>query len=241
MSSDLYASPEPQRLAFIALTQNRRFASRAPATVAIKPPGGVLGPYAAAPLHRDGLPTDRGVYVVQPVLAKAGVYSATIKTAGQTIELPFQVQPKPHGPAVGSIAPAAASPTTTKPLGVKPLCTRKPMCPLHSRSLDEVIGKGRPVAVMFATPALCQSAYCGPVLDTLLPIVTRLQDRIDFVHVEIYRDMTGTNVSPTVTAWNLSSEPWLFAVDPTGKIVSRLDGAFASDEIETVLRQLTPA
>ena len=38
-------------------------------------------------------------------------------------------------------------------------------------SLAEVIGAGTPVAAMFATPALCASQYCGPVLDELLDVL----------------------------------------------------------------------
>ncbi len=212
-----------------------------PASIAIKPLHSPIGPYVPAPLHRSGLPKDRGVYVIDPVLSKPGVYTATVKIDGSAVQLAFQVQAKPVVPTVGDQAPTAASPTFAKPLGVKPICTRTPMCPLHKLSLADLIGKGRPVAVIFATPALCQSQYCGPILDTLLPFATRYAEQIDFVHVEIYRDLTGTTVSPTVDAWNLSSEPWLFAVNPEGKIVDRLDGAFASDEIDALLHQILPA
>jgi hypothetical protein len=241
MSSDLYASPKPQRLAFIAKAKSGAYASKGPASIAIKPLHSPIGPYVPAPLHRSGLPKDRGVYVIDPVLSKPGVYTATVKIDGSAVQLAFQVQAKPVVPTVGDQAPTAASPTFAKPLGVKPICTRTPMCPLHKLSLADLIGKGRPVAVIFATPALCQSQYCGPILDTLLPFATRYAQQIDFVHVEIYRDLTGTTVSPTVDAWNLSSEPWLFAVNPEGKIVDRLDGAFASDEIDALLHQILPA
>jgi hypothetical protein len=64
-------------------------------------------------------------------------------------------------PVPGDAAPRAASPTTTNSLGVNPICTRKPPCPLHTVSLSDVIGAGKPVAVLFATPALCTSQFCG--------------------------------------------------------------------------------
>jgi hypothetical protein len=86
---------------------------------------------------------------------------------------------------------------------------------------------------------LCQTRFCGPVLDQLLPLSEEFADRVDFVHVEIYRDTTGQEVVPTVEAWGLPSEPWLFAIDATGTITDRLDGAFATDEIEAMLTQLT--
>jgi hypothetical protein len=42
-----------------------------------------------------------------------------------------------------------------------------------------------------------------------------------------------------VNAWGLESEPWLFGIDPTGKIVSRIDGAFDRGEIRNLLTNLT--
>lgn len=238
LSSDLYASNDPQRFAFVVRQQSGGYASGAPATISMKAPDGSQTSAAQATLHTKGLPGKRGVYVVKAPFPQTGVYYATIKTQGETLELPFQVKAKAEAPAVGTAAPTVASPTTADPLGVNPLCTRKPACPLHSKSLADVIGKGTPVAVMFATPALCQSQYCGPVLDTLLPYTKQYAGKIEFVHVEIYTDIKATDVVPTVSAWNLPGEPWLFGIDGQGKITARLDGAFASDEIETLLAQL---
>jgi hypothetical protein len=235
LSSDLYASPQPQRLAFVIFTAQRASASGPPATLTIAPPNGAAGTPMPAKLRTEGLPDKRGVYVVEPTLATAGIYKGTIEIEGERLDLPFQVAPKSQAPVAGATAPTVASPTTTNTLGVKPLCTRDPQCPLHQRSLSDLVGKGRPVAVMFATPALCQTQYCGPVLDTLLPFTKDYGDRIDFVHVEIYKDGTATTLVPTVATWDLASEPWLFGIDATGKVTARLDSAFASDEIRGVL------
>jgi hypothetical protein len=241
VSSDLYASPRPQRLAFVVDKQNGNFASTAPAHVAIKPPQGELGPYTVAPLHSEGLPENRGVYVMAPVLARPGIWTAEVQTAGQQLEMVFQVNAQPSAPTIGAMAPRVASPTQSRPLGVNPLCTRNPQCPLHTTSLSTLIGKGRPTAVIFATPALCKLKYCGPVLDMYLPIAHEFASQVDSVHVEIYADKTGTTLSPTVTAWKLPSEPWLFGVDPSGRITARLDGAFAADEARQVLAELARA
>jgi hypothetical protein len=119
-----------------------------------------------------------------------------------------------------------------------PICTRSPVCDLHSTSLDTLIGKGRPVAVLFATPARCVSAYCAPVLDALLPLVDEYADRVDVVHCDIYLDNRTQEVSPTVAAWSLPSEPWMFGVDATGTITARLDGAMGQDEMRQMLASL---
>lgn len=240
LSSDLYASPGPQRLAF-AIAIGAKFASGAPAKVAVAPPGSTQGPVYATTLHREGLPKGRGVYVADVVLDRPGAWNALALTAGRRVAFVLDVGKQPKAPVVGTAAPRAPSPTRAETLGVKPICTRKPPCPLHEVSLADVIGTGRPVAALFATPALCQSQYCGPVLDELLDLRAPFSDAVTFVHVEIYRSNRGATLVPTVEAWGLPSEPWLYTIDGAGTIVGRLDGAFAGDEMQAQLEALTAA
>ena len=80
-------------------------------------------------------------------------------------------RPQPKAPVVGAAAPRAPSPTLDRHARREAdLHAASPRCPLHDVSLADVIGTGTPVAAMFATPALCQSQYCGPVLDELLDL-----------------------------------------------------------------------
>ena len=237
LSSDLYASPDPQRLAF-AIYKGSKPSSSGSAKLALAPPGATKGTVYATTLQTAGLPKGRGVYVADALLPTEGVWKALAITGGKRVPFAVQVNAQPVAPAVGAPAPRAASPTRADTLGVKPICTRTPPCPLHTVSLSEVLGTGRPVAVLFATPALCQSQYCGPVLDELLKIKRPYEDRVTFVHVEIYRSSTGAALAPTVEAWGLESEPWLFTVDGAGSIVGRLDGAFGGDEMTAQLDAL---
>ena len=115
------------------------------------------------------------------------------------------------------------------------------MCPLHTQSLSTVIGAGKPVAALFATPARCQSQYCAPVLDEFLDTITSYGDQIVPVHIEIYQKPTGTALISTVEAWRLPSEPWLFGIDATGTVQSRIDGAFGGTEMKALLDALGAA
>ncbi len=237
LSSDLYASADPQRLAF-AIAKGSDYASTAPAQVELAPPGADEGTVLDTTLHKAGLPKGRGVYVAEPVLDVPGVWSAIALTRGRRVKFAIEVKEAAGAPTVGDAAMLVPSPTKADPLGVKPICTRVPRCPLHAMSLDALAGSGRPIAVLFATPARCQSAYCGPVLDELLELTADYEDRVDFLHVEIYRSNTGADVAPTVEAWGLPSEPWLYTVDASGTIAGRLDGAFGSDEMADLLDAL---
>jgi hypothetical protein len=237
LSSDLYVSDTPQRFAF-AMLAKEGFASQGSATLAVAPEGTTPTEFVETTLHEAGLPERRGVYVVELTLDRAGVWDGIADREGEKLPFVFQVKAQADAPTVGASAPADASPTTANALGVDPICTRDPMCDLHTQSLDTIVGKGKPVAVLFATPARCQSQYCGPVLDSLLPLVGDYWDRVHVVHVDIYQDLRTTLTSPTVTAWGLPSEPWLFGVDAGGVITARLDGAFGQDEMRALLDDL---
>jgi len=240
LASDLYASPDPQRIVF-ALAEGPKYASGPPARLAYGQ-SRKLGAPVETVLHSRGLPKRRGIYTAEVALPQAGPWLGVVQVKKdgkrQNASLAFQVQDQPKAPVPGAPAPRAASPTVANPLGVDPICTRNPPCPLHDVSLDAAIGAGKPVAVMLATPALCQSRYCGPVLDDLLTLTDQYKDRITFVHVEIYTNLSGNETTPTVQAWGIQTEPWLFGVDATGNVVSRLDGAFGHDEQLQLLQRL---
>jgi hypothetical protein len=244
LSSDIYASPLPQRFAF-AIAKGPRYSSGPPARVAFVPPG-VKGKTQVdvlpTRLYKQGLPKGRGIYVTETVFDKPGVWSAVVFTRGKKVPFAIQVENTAVAKTVGSPAPRAPSPTKANTLGVHPICTRVPACPLHKVSLSDVIGRGQPVAAMFATPALCQSQYCGPVLDELLAVRAHYESAgMVFVHIEIYPSKTAVNYAPTPVAWGIQTEPWLFTVNKAGTIVGRLDGAMGREEIVAHLDALAAA
>jgi len=241
-SSDLYASPNPQRFTLVlqqGTSDGVQYVAGPALDVRFRAPGSTeWTPYVRTQLDRAGLPKGRGVYRMATTFAQPGNWDGQARFSGTTTKFKMTLPAAAVAPEIGEAAPRAASPTKTNTLGVNPICTRVPQCPLHTVSLADVVGAGRPVAVMFATPALCTSMYCGPVLDELLAVRAPYQDRITFVHVDIYKNSRGTQESPTVLAWKLPSEPWLFTVDGAGNIVNRLDTAMGRDEVQQALDEL---
>jgi hypothetical protein len=239
VSSELYPTDTRQRFAF-ALSDGVTYLSGPPATIAFEAPNGRTTAPRTATFHAEGLPEGRGIYVTETVLDQEGIWYGLVDVDvdGVASELPFQVVPV-SSPVPGQAAPTAPSPTVADRLGVDPLCTREPACPLHDVSLADLVGTGEPVAVMFATPARCETQYCGPVLDLLLDVLEEgRHPDLPVVHVEIYRSLTGAALVPTVTDWRLESEPWLFGLDGSGTVVARLDGAFDRSEIRGLLDRL---
>ena len=51
-------------------------------------------------------------------------------------------------------------------------------------------------------------------------------------------DDTSQDLVPTLDAWHIQSEPWLYGVSGDGTIVSRMDGGFDRAEIRSVLQKL---
>src|SRR5262249_31321989 len=94
------------------------------------------------------------------------------------------------------------------------------------------LGK-RPIVLLFATPALCQSRVCGPVVDIEEQVKhTRPKSDTAYIHMEVYNNnKLQDGYRPQLLAYHLPAEPWLFAINRKGKVVSELEGAFSADEL----------
>jgi hypothetical protein len=139
---------------------------------------------------------------------------------------------------VGDPAPPVASPTIGD-LPIEQLTTDpQPDERLYRLSLDEALTNGRRTVVVFATPAFCQTAACGPLLNTVKPVIDQYPET-DFVHVEVYTgfrepDFDPTDperLAPSVAAFRLVSEPWVFVMDEDGVITARFEGAMDEEEL----------
>ena len=149
--------------------------------------------------------------------------------------------------AVGSKAVSAKTPVATKPSRIKRICTRKPPDPMHYISLDRALTNGKPTVVSFATPLLCESQLCGPIVDEQLLVYRDVGKRLaNFVHVEEFLpgndlqppEAKAANQSTGFKAWNLLTEPWVFVVDGKGVIRARFEGPVVADEIRAALQPL---
>ena len=114
--------------------------------------------------------------------------------------------------------------------------TRLPPDDMHDVAFADVIGR-KPVALLFATPALCASRVCGPVVDIALQLKSTYGDRVQFIHQEVFVDNEpGKGLRPALRAFALETEPWLFVFDRRGRVVARLEGSFGFDAFERALR-----
>lgn len=197
--------------------------------------GTALGDPVPLARRADGLP--RPYYALRLAVAAPGVYTVRTEIDGIGSELAFQVfepdQAVLLGP--GDALPAIATPTAVDAHGVDPICTADPVCPLHEVTLADALGEGRPTALLVSTPAFCQLAICGPVLDVTLAVREQFPD-VRFVHAEVYAEpeVDVERTAPIVDALGLHFEPCLFLAGSDGQIVERLDTIF--DEVELAER-----
>lgn len=207
------------------------------------PEGTIIAEDLTAVLRTDGLP--RPYYAFEFTPALVGFYDFTMDVEGTEVISQFQVV-EPDAPAIadrvgpGDEMPALVTPTVADPLGVTPLCTREPQCPLHDQTVADVVGNG-PMALLVATPAFCQTVVCGPVLDVMLDFVPDYPD-VSFVHAEVFTNPTENQTppviddfAPVVTDLGLPYEPVFYVVDGDGVVRDRLDYIFDGSDMRAAL------
>ena len=138
-------------------------------------------------------------------------------------------------PAVGDDAPSVDTPTVADVGDVGKIDTRDPHDTMHDVDLADVLGE-QPVVLLFATPALCVSRVCGPVVDIAEQVKSERPDDAAFIHMEVYNDNDpNKGIRPQLQAYGLKTEPWLFVIDSDGKVSTRIEGAFSIDELDAAL------
>ncbi|HWB72982.1 MAG TPA: hypothetical protein VG452_12275 [Egibacteraceae bacterium] len=229
-----------QRVAFGLATQDNTPVENADVRVWLVPEAGSpTGPSPASFHPRLGA---RGVYLASVDVAAPGGGWGVAVTGGEAEG--GQAATRALAPSdsatvtSGEPAVAAATPTMADPLGVGEVCTRRPPCGMHETSLDGALADGRPVVLTFATPAYCQTAMCGPVVDTVESArAARDWGDVAWIHVEIYAD-AGRTLMPAVADWGLPSEPWVFFIDRRGTVTARLEGPVLEPEVATLAAAL---
>jgi hypothetical protein len=183
------------------------------------------------------------VYAADLKFPRPGNWSilTVTRVGGRLIGSPLQVSVKTpkadRVPAVGEQPPAVRTDTLASARGdVEAIDTRVPPSDMHERSFSEVVGK-KPVALLFATPQLCQSRVCGPVVDIAAQLKSSYGDQMEFIHQEVYEDNeVDQGLREPLKRFNLPTEPWLFVVGRDGRITARLEGSFGLKAFEAAIK-----
>jgi hypothetical protein len=246
----------PNRFGFGLFDRSNKQIGGAPTALYVAPPRGPAhGPYparseslAVRPAFRsESTASDpdaaRSVYVAELPFERPGTYEllALVRVDGRLVTAEpasrrVRVVRRGPVPRAGDRAPRISTPTRQDAGSIEVIDTRVPPDTMHDIDFADVVGK-RPVVLIFATPALCQSRVCGPVVDVAEQVKSEHEGDVAFIHMEIFEDnVVARGPRPQVTAFGLPSEPWAFAFDRRGRLAARLEGAFSVRELEVAVR-----
>ncbi len=186
----------------------------------------------------------RGLFVAHVDFDEPGIWNAVLVTGDgpPTADSPFMVEADSVVPDVGESAVASVTATVgdARQEDLSDITTDPDPDPgLYAVSLDQALADGRPTVLVFATPAFCQTATCGPMLAQVKALHTELgDDDFNWIHVEVYTNLDDPNnlqLVPAVIEWNLPSEPWTFVIDGDGLVAARLEGAMSDEELRAAV------
>jgi hypothetical protein len=247
------------RYSFGLFTAGRAQIADAPAAVYVAPAGGgqARGPFVA---RYESLEVDtqfrsqssasdpdaaKTLYVTELPLPKPGRYEVLgmARLDGRLVAAAsarplITVRGDDFVPRVGQRPPAIHTPTEADVGGdLEQIDTRVPPSTQHESDFADALGK-EPVVLTFATPRLCQSRVCGPVVDVAEQVKAEYEDEAEFIHMEVFVDNEiQKGYRPQLQAFRLPTEPWVFTVDDSGRIAARLEGAFSARELEAAVKK----
>jgi hypothetical protein len=184
-----------------------------------------------------------GLYRANVTLDEAGMWGLeTITTESdgshRTGRMVFQVLQKGSTPAIGDPAPKSPTPTATTADEIARISTDNDPDPdFYKVSETDALTQHKPFVIVFATPAFCRTAMCGPTLDIVKQVAADYKDKLTFIHIEPYKlTFTNNQLQPVLSSdnlpvpddatniWGLPTEPYIFVVDSSGKVSAKFEG-----------------
>jgi len=183
-----------------------------------------------------------GIYTAQVTFPEAGDWGVEIAVKADKIDKTFRprfnVIPKGTTPAIGSPAPKSKNLTADDVPNISQIdSSSKPSRDMHTSTIAAAIAAGKPTLVLFAVPGFCESRLCGPELEIMRKVWPKYKDKVEFIHVEFYKDPGNPARIPVeaVAEWGLRSEPWFFAIDSKGNVAAKYEGPVSQAELEEMV------
>ena len=153
-------------------------------------------------------------------------------------------------PFIGAVGPLSENKTLSSVGDITLLTTDYDADPsLYEVTIRDAVESPLPAVVVFASPAFCTTATCGPQVDAVSELRESYAGQAHFIHVEIYDnpdeiqgDLDRAEIAPTVDEWGLTSIPhwfnesWTFVLDAEGRIQDRFEGFATVTELEEALQ-----
>lgn len=193
----------------------------------------------------------RGIHVTELTFDEAGMWGVEASVpqpdgSVATIEVLMEVHEETMSVDLGEVPPLADSRTLADVEDVSDLTTGSQRDEsLYQVSLGDAIQNGKPTVVVFASPAFCTNAVCGPQVEVLSNLSATYGDAADFVHVDLFTnpkeiqgDLTRAKKTPLLDEWGLVSQEWTFVMDREGVVVGRFENFVPQLELEPSLESV---
>ena len=238
------------RVAFLVARPNNQIVQSPRATLEVGLESGDVRRYRArlVPLgvteddpshdHSDAPPN---IYVANVQLPRVGVWWLVVSPEGESIQAVGIAPAKPQSgaPAIGSRAYPSDNPTLEDATAPEITTANPPDTELLRFSIADSLKERVPFVVTFSTPKFCQTRTCGPTVEVVDAVRQRFEGRgIRFIHVEVYRNndpQQGPN--QWFGEWKLTTEPWVFLVDRSGRIRAKFEGSVSVAELQAAVRR----
>ncbi len=208
------------------------------------------GPVETATAHFHEFPLGtRGIHVAHMEFDRVGDWSIEARVPRpdgsiSTVEIHFPVASETRSVDAGERPPASRNRTLADTGGdVSALTTGSLHDPdLYRLTVAEALDNGQPLVVVFASPAFCTNAVCGPQVEVASELQETYGGQADFIHVDLYEnpqeiqgDLSKAIVTPLLDEWGLISQEWTYVVDHTGTVAARFENFVSKSELEEAL------
>ena len=230
-----------------------------PASVAFIAPGQTEPGPAVPATFVWAIEGERGDYVASTTFPQAGDWKGVFITQApgggprEAIGVSFPVRETGTTVAVGKPAPSTTNPTAADVDGdLSKISTDKAPDPaFYETTVADALAEHTPFVLVFATPAFCQSAQCGPTLDRVKAVAESAPDDVAFINVEPYQlTYTEGRLQPVldannqlqpvdaVNSWGIVSEPWIFTVGKDGVVNGSFEGVVGDEELKAAIAKI---
>ncbi len=155
---------------------------------------------------------------------------------------PFNVLERTPEPQVGDALPESPHLTLRDGAHISVVSSMvEPIPEMNELTVAEAVGTGKPVLVAIATPAYCQSRFCGPLMEAVVvPLWEEFGGEVQFVHVEPYilEEVRATGRLVPIQLledWQLQTEPWIFIAARGGAVTAKFEGVASLEEVRAAL------
>ncbi|MDA1128016.1 MAG: hypothetical protein O2913_04860 [Chloroflexi bacterium] len=193
----------------------------------------------------------RGVFSAEVDLDVAGFYEIDVVSTSSDgtpifAQASFNLKETSSTPAIGAPAPASVTHTGAEVDDLSHITSSpEPDPDLYEISIHEALQQDKPLVIVFATPAFCVSATCGPQVGELTKVKEKLGDQVNYIHVEVFENphlLEGGRPSGDLVAaveeWGLPTEPWTFIVDRDGLIYDKFEQFTTAEQLEEALQEI---